>query len=83
MKLGSLAAARERQILDALEERPDITFTGQGIAELLFERKGLDARIYEAYSVACEDLARKQILKRLGSRKGEAMRYVKADNLPC
>ena len=79
MNLGSLAAAREQQILDVLMEKPDITFTAKGITDHLFEGRKVKQEIYDAYSVACEDLARKQILKRLASQPSNAVRYVKPE----
>ena len=76
---GAYAAEREKQILDWLEDTPDVQFTARGIATILMGESRITERVVQAYAVACEDLARRQLLKRLASvHKGE-LQYVKND----
>ena len=71
---GSFAAEREEQVLEWAQENPYTSFSGKGITEQLFKEDPTEGRditkspqfekVIRAYEVACEDLARKQILKR-------------------
>lgn len=70
--LGSLAAQREKEVIEWAEKNPYTSFSGEGITYKLFaedeERDVIKSsqfrKVIRAYEVACEDLARKQILKR-------------------
>lgn len=78
-QLGVYAAEREAEILDYLSDTPDVQFTARGIATSLIGEQRVTERVIQAYAVACEDLARRQLLKRLaGMCKGE-IQYVKKD----
>ena len=70
--LGSLAAQREKEIIEWAEKNPYTSFSGKGITQELFKKTEVRdvtkssrfSKVIQAYEVACEDLARKQILKR-------------------
>lgn len=66
--LGSFAAYREQQVIDWANQNPYVSFTVDGFLSEVFEdRFPKESKQYkllwEAYSVACRDLQRKQILK--------------------
>ena len=68
--LGSLAADREQQVIEWAMKNPYVSFTVKGFVYEVFENRiPLTSKYYkllaEAYSVACRDLQRKQILKGL------------------
>ena len=69
VKPGNLAAEREKQVVEWAFMRPLKSFTGDDVVQDLFgerisKRQFYTDKLLESYRVACEDLARKQILKR-------------------
>ena len=82
---GNMAAERERQIVEWCLDNPDDSFTSESITDQIIqprfkgEKSGVNSlfrKVYNCYDAACEDLARKQVLKRLAAPKNESIVYV-------
>ena len=74
--LGSLAAAREAQVINwVYENRRNDSFTADTVFFSIFEGRPMNDRMIkqvgECYRVACRDLCRKQVFKQGGDPKLE------------